>query len=106
MPGQLDGAQNQEHQQQLMKRDVRTVITFFTLFVTLVGLTAPLYVQIIVVAIVGMNHQPHIGVQYLVTDFYHLLPIADAFILSWNKDIKEAIKNAMRKCVTIWHSTQ
>ena len=98
--GQLDGEQIHVRQQHLTQRDVRAIITFFVLFVTLIGLTLPFYVNILLKASLGMTYQPPIGVDFLLSDIFYLLPIADAFILAWNRDIKEAIRKTVKKCTS------
>ena len=103
--GQFDGDQNQEHQQQITRRDVRAVVTFSALFVSFIGLTLPFFLYGFSTAITGaileMEYVAPAAVRFLFRDIYYLITITDPLILSWNKDIKDAIKTRMKKLINV-----
>ena len=103
-PGQFGNEQNQEYQQQIIKRDLRALMTFFALFISCIGLTLPFFVngfaRALTVGVFETSYAVPVVVSYLLHDIYYLITVTDPLILSWNQDVKKAIKRAMQNLPT------
>ena len=108
-PGQFNNEQDQDYQHQVTKRDLRSVVTFFALFVCLIGLTLPFFIDAfagtITIGVFKRDYVHPVLVDYLLRDVYYLITVTDPLILSWNKDVKGAIKLKMRKFANVRHTT-
>lgn len=97
--GKMDGDEDAANRTQIIQSELRATLTFFMLFLTLIGLTLPFYSVLLVdqiAVIFGTGTQLNLELFYFVLDVYHMLPIADAIIIAWNRDIKERIKDLLK----------
>ena len=93
--GMLDRLDDRARRVQIIKSEQRAMITFFVLFLTLVGLTLPFYSVLLVDQIgaaLGSVTRIDLELFYFILDVYLLLPIGDAIIIAWNRDIKERVR--------------
>ena len=98
--GTLEGREDHARRAQIIKSEQRAMITFFVLFLTLVGLTLPFYTVLLmdqIGAVLGSVARIDIELFYFILDVYFLLPIGDAIIIAWNRDILERVREIFRR---------
>ena len=98
--GTLEGCEDRPRRAQIIKSEQRAMITFFVLFVTLVGLTLPFYSALLVNQVgtaFGLSIRLNVELFYLILDIYLLLPIGDAVVIAWNRDITKRIAEIFRR---------
>ncbi len=90
------------------KRDRKANITFFTLFLSLIGVNTPPLVAYIVITVIlaplGVNQsEAWLLVSFLLQQLYALLPIMDSIAIMRNPEMRKAItmlRNNLKRCCT------